>query len=145
MVTTKKISNFSIDELKIFKREIQRASSKEELLDTIDKIIKNKENNLALSLNERFPVTQFNIDPDYISLLHNNGIYNLAQLRNIKEDDLHLLKGMTKGGFAQISWARDFFDMTPFEGIKTNELSTMTIVKMVVKQANECSKKHPNV
>jgi hypothetical protein len=96
-------------------------------------------------MNSQFLVDWFNIDQDYIGILHANGIDNLAQLRSIKEEDLWQLTGMTQGGFRQISWARDFFDMTPIEKIKPEKRDPMTVAKVIVKHANECSKKHPNV
>ena len=96
-------------------------------------------------MNAQFSVDWFNIDQDYIDVLHANGIDNLAQLRSIKEEYLLTLKGMTYGGLEQISWARDFFDMTPIEKIKPEKRDPMTVAKVIVKHANECSKKHPNV
>ena len=129
MVSKNKLSSFSIEELK----------------EVIDSVIKKKEADLTTSMNSKFPVDWFNIDQDYIELLHDNGINNLAQLRSIKEEDLWQLTGMTQGGFRQISWARDFFDMTPIEKIKPEKRDPMTVAKVIVKHANECSKKHPNV
>lgn len=145
MVSKSKLSSFSIEELQTFREKVLQASSKEELLEVLDSTIKKKETELTKSMNSKFPVDWFNIDQDYIEVLHANGINNLAQLRNIKEEDLWKLQGMTQGGFRQISWARDFFDMTPIERIKPSKRDPMTVAKVIVKHANECSKKHPNV
>ena len=135
---------FSIEELKLIREEVVQAESKEHLVSVIDKVLKKKEDALT-GMNSRFSVDWFNIDPEYIEILHANGITNLAQLRSIKQEDLWNLKGMTQGGFAQIAWARDFFDMTPIEKIKPEKRDPMTVAKVIVKHANECSKKHPNV
>lgn len=145
MVSKSKLSKFSIEELQLFREKVLQAETKEELLAVIDKTIKKKEYEQTESMNARFPVDWFNIDQDYIGILHANGITNLAQLRSIKEDDLWQLRGMTQGGFRQISWARDFFDMTPIEKIKPSKRDSMTVAKVIVKHANECSKKHLNI
>ena len=135
---------FSIEELKLIREEVVQAESKEHLVSVIDKVLKKKEDALT-GMNSRFSVDWFNIDPEYIEILHANGITNLAQLRNIKQEELWGLRGMTQGGFEQIAWARDFFDMTPIEKIKPEKRDPMTVAKVIVKHANECSKKHPNV
>ena len=135
---------FSIEELKLIREEVVQAESKEHLVSVIDKVLKKKEDALT-GMNSRFSVDWFNIDPEYIEILHANGITNLAQLRNIKQEELWGLRGMTQGGFEQIAWARDFFDMTPIEKIKPGKRDPMTVAKVIVKHANECSKKHPNV
>lgn len=145
MVSKSKLSKFSIEELQTFREKVLQAETKEELLTVIDKVIETKEYALTQSMNAQFPVDWFNIDKGYIDLLHANGVENLAQLRNIKEEDLWHLSGMTQGGFSQISWARDFFDMTPIEKIKPSKRDSMTVAKVIVKHANECSKKHPNI
>jgi len=145
MVSKSKLSKFSIEELQVFREKVLQAETKEELLAVIDKTIQKKEYELTESMNARFPVDWFNIDSGYIDLLHENGITNLAQLRSIKQEDLWQLEGMTQGGFTQISWARDFFDMTPIERIKPSKRDSMTVAKVIVKHANECSKKHPNI
>ena len=145
MVSKSKLSKFSIEELQTFREKVLQAETKEELLAVIDKTIQKKEYELTESMNARFPVDWFNIDSGYIDILHANGITNLAQLRNIKEEDLWHLEGMTQGGYRQISWARDFFDMTPIEKIKPSKRDNMTVAKVIVKHANECSKKHPNI
>ena len=140
-----KFHYFSIEELKLIRDEVTNATSQEQLVETIDRVLKKKEDKLTKGMNAQFSVDWFNIDQDYIGVLHANGIDNLAQLRSIKEEDLLTLKGMTYGGFEQISWARDFFDMTPIEKIKPEKRDPMTVAKVIVKHANECSKKHPNV
>jgi hypothetical protein len=140
-----KFHYFSIEELKLIRDEVTNATSQEQLVETLDRTIKKKEDQLTKSMNSQFLVDWFNIDQDYIGILHANGIENLAQLRSIKEEDLWQLTGMTQGGFRQISWARDFFDMTPIEKIKPEKRDPMTVAKVIVKHANECSKKHPNV
>ena len=140
-----KFHYFSIEELKLIRDEVTNATSQEQLVETLDRTIKKKEEQLTKSMNSQFLVDWFNIDQDYIGILHANGIDNLAQLRSIKEEDLWQLTGMTQGGFRQISWARDFFDMTPIEKIKPEKRDPMTVAKVIVKHANECSKKHPNV
>ena len=140
-----KFNYFSIEELKLIRDEVTNATSQEQLVETLDRTIKKKEDQLTKSMNSQFLVDWFNIDQDYIGILHANGIDNLAQLRSIKEEDLWQLTGMTQGGFSQISWARDFFDMTPIEKIKPEKRDPMTVAKVIVKHANECSKKHPNV
>ena len=145
MVSKSKLSKFSIEELQTFREKVLQAETKEELLTVIDKVIETKEYALTQSMNAQFPVDWFNIDKGYIDLLHANGVENLAQLRNIKEEDLWHLSGMTQGGFSQISWARDFFDMTPIEKIKPSKRDSITVAKVIVKHANECSKKHPNI
>ena len=136
---------FSIEELKLIRHEITSSESQEQLLEVLNKVLKTKEDKLSKGMNAQFSVDWFNIDPDYIKILHANGIENLAQLRSIKQEDLWGLKGMTHGGFEQISWARDFFDMTPIEKIKPEKRDQMTVAKVIVKHANECSKKHPNI
>ena len=35
--------------------------------------------------------------------------------------------------------------MTPIEKIKQSKRDSMTVAKVIVKHANECSKKHPNI
>ena len=140
-----KFHYFSIEELKLIRDEVTNATSQEQLVETIDRVLKKKEDKLTKGMNAQFSVDWFNIDQDYIGVLHANGIDNLAQLRSIKEEYLLTLKGMTYGGLEQISWARDFFDMTPIEKIKPEKRDPMTVAKVIVKHANECSKKHPNV
>ena len=140
-----KFHYFSIEELKLIRDEVTNATSQEQLVETIDRVLKKKEDKLTKGMNAQFSVDWFNIDQDYIDVLHANGIDNLAQLRSIKEEYLLTLKGMTYGGLEQISWARDFFDMTPIEKIKPEKRDPMTVAKVIVKHANECSKKHPNV
>ena len=140
-----KLHYFSIEELKVIRHEITSSESREQLLEVIDKVLKIKEDKLTKGMNAQFSVDWFNIDLDYIKILHANGITNLAQLRSIDQEDLWKLKGMTKGGFDQISWARDFFDMTPIEKIKPEKRDPMTVAKVIVKHANECRKKHPNI
>lgn len=140
-----KLYTFTIPELKVFRQEVKSVKSKQELLMLIDETICQKEYVATQSLNARFPVDWFNIDRDYIELLHRNGIDNLQQLREIPEENLYQLTGMTKGGYSQISWARDFFDMTPLESLTPEQRTRKNIVKEIVKHANECSKKHPNI
>ena len=107
------LSRFTIEELKIIREAVDKATSRDYLVETINSIIEQKEKVETEGINACIPVSYFNIDPDYRMLLYANGIENLAQLRRIKEEDLWSLKGMTHGGFEQISWAREFFNMEP--------------------------------
>ncbi len=108
-----RLSRFNKTELKTIRDAVIEATTRDELLTTIEEIIEQKEKLETEGPNACIPVSFFNIDPDYRRLLHDNGIENLAQLRSIKEEDLWSLKGMTHGGFEQISWAREFFNMEP--------------------------------
>ena len=119
-----------INELDVFTKEqltsinngIKAAQSLDELTIAIEKLLEVKELEEAskqLSLNARFPVSWMTIDQDYQQLLYDNNIYNLEQLREVS--DLNTLKGMTRGGYEQISWARDFFNMSPMENIPPKE------------------------
>ena len=137
------LDDFSLEELKRFKSIVTQVESKTALLEAVDKIIAQKEYEQTQSLNARFPVDWFNIDPDYIVLLHKNGIDNLAQLRAV--ENIHSLSGMTEMGYRQISWARDFFDMTPFEQIPESKRTMQKQAEVAVKQAQKCYKKHGNV
>ena len=145
MTVNDKLFSFSIDELKYLKERILSVESKEEILELVDTVIKEKEKVLPMSMNSRFLVDWFNIDRANIVMLHNNGINNLAQLRELSEEDMRGLTGITKSGFEQISWARDFFDMTPLENAPSYNEDSMAVAKIIVKQANKCSKKYPNV
>lgn len=145
MVKKDSLSKFTIAELVTIREAVLKADSKDALQEEIDRIIKQKEESLSTSLNAQFPVDWFNIDPQNIKVLHDNGIHNLAQLRFIEEAEISLLKGITRSGIEQIAWARDFFDMTPIERIKPEQRDDMTVAKVIVKHANECRKKHPNV
>ena len=138
--------HFSLQELRIIREAVDQAETKRQLLDAIDYMIEQKEKALTEGMNACIPVTFFNIDPGYIRVLQGNGIENLAQLRDIPEEDLWRLEGMTHGGFEQISWARDFFDMTPVEQMKPKDRKDdLSVAKVIVKHANECRKKHGNV
>lgn len=140
------LSSFSLQELRVIREAVAKAETKRQLLDTIDYMVEQKEKALTEGMNACIPVTFFNIDPGYIRVLQGNGIENLAQLRDIPEADLWKLDGMTQGGFQQISWARDFFDMTPLEKMKpTERQDSLSVAKVIVKHANECRKKHGNV
>lgn len=145
MILNDKLFGFSIEELKRFKEGILSVESNDELLELIDSTIKAKEKVLAMSMNSRFLVDWFNIDRANIVMLHNNGINNLAQLRELSEEDMRGLTGITQSGFEQISWARDFFDMTSLENAPSYDEDSMAVAKIIVKQANKCSKKHPKV
>ena len=113
MASFGRLSRFNKTELKTIRDAVIEATTRDELLTTIEEIIAQKEKLETEGPNACIPVSFFNIDPDYRQLLHDNGIENLAQLRSIKEEDLWSLKGMTHGGFEQISWAREFFNMEP--------------------------------
>lgn len=108
-----RLSRFNKTELKTIREAVIEATTRDELLTTIEQIIEQKEKLETEGPNACIPVSFFNIDPDYRRLLHDNGIENLAQLRSIQEEELWSLKGMTHGGFEQISWAREFFNMEP--------------------------------
>lgn len=107
------LSRFTAEELKIIRETVDKATSRDYLLQTINSVIEPKEKAETEGINACIPVSYFNIDPDYRMLLYANGIENLAQLRSIKEEALWSLNGMTHGGFEQISWAREFFNMEP--------------------------------
>ena len=139
------LESFSISELKCLREKIFNVESKEQAVELIDCIIKTKEDMLSQTMNERFLVDWFNIDQVNISLLHENGIDNLGQLRSMSLEDLRRLGGITKSGFEQISWARDFFDMTPLKDIPSYSDDSMAVAKKIVKHAENVSKKHPNV
>ena len=135
---------FTIPQLQTIKSQVLGVSSREELIELIEETIYQKEYAATQSLNARFPVDWVSIDRDHIEILHNNGIDNLYQLRETSEEDLQQLTGMTQGGYIQISWARDFFDMSPLEGLTPEQRTKQNIVKVLVRHANECSEKHPN-
>lgn len=104
------LCDFSIEELKIIRNKVIQLKSKNQLLNFLDSIIKDKEDDLTNNLNAKFKIEWMNIDPDDKVLLKNNGIYNLAQLRNISLDSIN---GITEGAKERISWAREFFNMEP--------------------------------
>ena len=74
MKNKKSLECFTLAELKVLREEVIASKTKEELLERVDSIIASRELKISESLNARFSVDWFNIDPDYISLLHNNGI-----------------------------------------------------------------------
>lgn len=135
MVDKDQLSIFSISELKKFRAHILNASTKEELLESIDEIIKKKEENASKSLNSRYLVDWMTIDPRYKKLLHNNGIETEAELLAVK--DLWSLQGMNCGAHEQISWAQTFFDMSQIEQIPKEERSLQNVAKVVVKSITE--------
>lgn len=145
MRVSNKLSKFSIEELKRFKENVLIVQSKEELLEMIDRTIQQKEEELINHMNSKFLVDWFNIDKQNITLLHTNGIDNLVQLRNLTEENLREISGMTESSYEQICWARDFFDATSMVQNIPAKRDNMTIVKVIVKQVEECNKKHPNV
>ena len=112
------LTTFSISELQVIRNEVLEKNSKEDLVIYIDSIIKEKEKAKEKSMNSQFPVDWFNIDAEYIQLLHNNNINNLEQLISLSETEIKQLPEITQGGFEQISWARKFFDMTSIEQAK---------------------------
>lgn len=134
-----KLTSFSLNELYILRDEVLNVSSKDEITAIITKTIVEKERQMPMSLNEKIPTSYLPIDREYQDLLYLNGIDNLSQLLEVKR--LKSLKGMTEGAFEQISWARDFFDMTPLDEIPMTDRTTMNVAKVIVKQANECERK----
>lgn len=134
------LGGFTLEQLQTLRQEVTQVPSKEELLVVLDKTIKQKEVQLTTSLNARFSIDWMNIDQPYRQLLHDNGIENLAQLREV--ENIRTLSGMTEGAYEQISWARDFFDMTPIEQMHPEKREDlMEVSKVIVKHANEVSKK----
>lgn len=145
MRVSKRLSKFSVEELKSFKENVLMVQSREELLEMIDRTIQQKEEELINCMNSKFLVDWFNIDKQNITLLHANGIDNLVQLRNLTEENLRDISGMTESAYEQICWARDFFDVTPLvQNIPANS-DNVVIAKVIVKQVEECSVRHPNV
>lgn len=139
------LRNYSITKLQQLKQYVELATSKEELISSICATIKDKEDMEAINWNTQFLVDWFNIDLNYIALLHNSGIENLAQLRSLSEEEVKSLNGMTIDGYRQISWARDFFDMTPIQQIPIEKRTTEEVIKKIVKHANECYRKHGDI
>ena len=139
MVDKKNLTKFSISELKEFRTHVKKATTKEELLEALDEMISSKEEQSSRSLNSRFLVDWMNIDLGYRQLLHDNGIDTEQQLLEV--ENLWSLHGMTQGAHEQISWAKDFFDMSPIEQIPEEKRSLETVTKVIVKQANEVAKK----
>lgn len=136
MKKKKSLECFTLAELKVLREEVIASKTKEELLERVDSIIASRELKISESLNARFSVDWFNIDPDYISLLHNNGIDTLAQLRQI--EDVRELKGITEHGYEQISWAREFFNMEPVEQLPEKKRSDIDeVAKVIVKHSKE--------
>ncbi len=137
----KSLNDFSLAQLRVIKQGIETADSKESLLAEIDVIIEQKEALREIDYNRAFTIDMMNIDPDYRELLIRNGIFCEADLLEV--EDLHSLTGMTMGAYEQISWARDFFDMTPLltmpESKKDDQLE---VAKVIVKHANSISKKN---
>ncbi len=134
----KKVSldNFTLDELKLIKKEITTANSKEELLERVDYIISKKGYQMTESLNARFPVDWFNIDSCHIKLLHDNGIDTLAQLRGV--EDISSLTGITEDGIEKISWAREYFNMDSVEQLPIEQRTDNdTVIKVIVKHSAE--------
>ena len=121
MATKVNLNNFSLKQLRQIRTKVQSVETKEELLETLEKAIskKEKEEEIALtsSLNARFPIDWMNIDPTYKTLLHKNGIENLAQLRAV--DDLKTIEGITPSAEIQLMWAREFFNMDAFDKNKS--------------------------
>lgn len=145
MCKNNRLYKFTIPELQTFKSQVEEAKTKKDLLMLVDETIRQKEYAATKSLNARFPVDWFNIDKDCIELLHRNGIDNLQQLREIPEENLYQLTGMTQGGYSQISWARDFFDMTLLEALTPEQRTQQNVAKVIVKHTNECSKNYRNI
>ncbi len=136
----KKFKDYNIAQLIALRYRILNASSQEELIDEINSALAAKEA-AKKTLNYRFPIDWMNVDQEYKELLHRHDIENLHQLLEI--DDLKRLPGITEEGIQQLSWARDFFDMTPFEGMTVNtEEEKFTAVKIIVKQAQQVSNKN---
>lgn len=137
----KSLNDFTIEQLSTIRQEIISAETKDDLLITLDSIIADKNSKLH-SLNSRFPIDWMNIDIQYLHLLHANGIENLAQLRDV--EDLSAIPGITQHGLAQITWAKEFFDMSDIENmpIKTQD-AQLEVAKVIVKHSKECSTKHP--
>lgn len=136
-----KLEDFTLDELKIVRDVITSSGSQEELFEKVDKVIKSKEEKQVTSLNANFPVSWFNIDQEYIALLYRNGIATEAQLLEV--EDLSELEGITEMGKQQIAWARDFFNMEPIEKMpKKKQEDQMEVAKVIVKHAQNVSKKH---
>ncbi len=135
MFNKNNLTKYKISELKVFREHLLEATSTEEILIAIDEMIQEKEEASSKSLNARFPIDWMNIDLDYRQLLHSNGIETEQQLLDIQ--DLWSLKGMTQGGYEQISWAREFFDMRPIEELPEEKRSPMNVAKVIVKQAKK--------
>lgn len=136
----KSLNDFTIEQLTTFRNEVVSAKSTDNLLGTIDKILTAKEA-AQTSLNSRFSIDWMNIDMQYLQLLHKNNIETLAQLREI--EDLRDISGITEHGLEQISWARDFFDMTPLENMPyNNENDQLEVAKVIVKHSKEVAKRH---
>ena len=134
----KKITDFTMEQLLIIRSTIKSAKTIEELLGTIDNVIQDKVAS-SKDMNSRFPIDWMNIDAQYLELLHNNQIETLAQLREI--DDLRMIPGITKHGIEQISWARDFFDMSDLENMSMEtEADQLEVAKVIVKHAKEVSR-----
>ena len=142
-MSEKAFKKFTISELKVLRDKIIEIKTKEELLEIIDRTIIEKEKASSESLNARFSVDWFNIDRAYIDLLHANGIHNVQQLREV--EDIRSLRGITQVGYSQISWARDFFDMTELERIPPEKRTTERIIKKAVSHAQKCYKKHSDI
>lgn len=135
MVDKDTLTQFSILELKKLRTHVEIAQSREELLEALDEIIFFKEEQANKSLNSRFLVEQMNIDLEYRKLLNDNGIITEQQLLEVA--NLWTLKGMTHGAYEQISWAREFFDMSPVEQIPEEHRNLENITKVIVKHARK--------
>lgn len=136
----KSLDDFTVEQLTAFRNEIVSAKNKEKLLEAIDKVLVDKVSEQT-SLNSRFSIDWMNIDMQYLQLLHKNNIETLAQLREI--EDLRDIPGITEHGLEQISWARDFFDMTPLENMTcNNENEQLAAAKIIVKHSKEVAKRH---
>ena len=137
-VTKTKLNLFSLNELYTLREEVLSSTTKAELLAVITKTIIEKERQMPTTINEKIPTAYLPIDREYQDILYLNGIDNLSQLLQVKR--LKSLKRMTEGAYEQISWVREFFDMTQLEEIPYQERTTMNVAKVIVKQANEVRK-----
>ena len=107
-----RIENFSIEDLRVIKKEISASKSKEELTLKLNNIIKAKEEERAKSFNENHTLKELGIfHPREQAIMDANGIVTLADL--LKRDPITYVSSQSSS-YEDIMFARSFYDMDSF-------------------------------
>ncbi len=101
------LDDLSLEELKSLKELIERSKSKQDIINQIDTLLRER----STSLNDRFLVKDITtFTPQEREILENNGIQSIGDLRRRKVREL---TGITRSTEESIGWAREFYNLEP--------------------------------
>lgn len=133
MADIKDLERFS-DEILEIVQSLLLTENKEDLVLEIERIKKERELRKGKTLNDLFLVEQLNIDPYYIEILKQNGIYTQTDLINA---DLNRFSLPGTEARRQYEYAKKMFDFRPIEKLqekKERSLTDSEVSKVIIKE-----------